>query len=498
MAANKGPKATVTDVTKRITTKPNKTEGIVNYDVDNAYPQRVNDIINSSGTASLVTAILGKFIYGGGFANEQLAAMFLNESKLTANKLLFKIGKSISKYGGFAIHVNYNALYKKTSFSFVPFQDVRFTTDDEKNENRNMLAVYDDWEKEKSKKILQKNIDFINFYDPDPEAIEEEVIAAGGWDKYNGQLLYWSIDGLEYPLAPLDSVLEDCQTDAHSKTFKNRNITTNFMASYIFRTGKFEGETERQDFVDTLTTFQGQDETSKIMLIEEESEESAFTTEKIDIQDIDKLYEFTEESVRNNIIRNHLIPPVLLVAQAGKLGSSTEIKDATAFYNGVTEDYRRSVEEVFAELFRESMFPPQEEFDILEVKANTVPAKDTTEGKNGIVKVMESALLSDKEKREILSSVYDLTEPEVQKLLPMKAPVQGEEIVPEVIDEGAKAKATLRGSVGGVTSILQIQQSVQAGTTSYEAGQSILEIIFGLSPTDAQRLLGSKQSLTVN
>ena len=58
--SNKGLKATVTDVTKRITTKPNKTEGIINYDVDNKYPNRIIDIINASGTGTLCTDLFGK------------------------------------------------------------------------------------------------------------------------------------------------------------------------------------------------------------------------------------------------------------------------------------------------------------------------------------------------------------------------------------------------------------------------------------------------------
>jgi len=499
--AGKGPKATVTDVTKRITTKVNKTDGIINYDVDNAYVNRIIDIVNSSGTATLCTSILGKFIYGGGFANEALSALKINSSKLTTNKLLFKAGKSLSKFNGFAIHVNYNALFQKTSFSYVPFENVRFTDSDEKNEHKNMLAIYDDWQKIKSSRINKKDIDFINFYNPDPEVIAEEVEAAGGWGAYKGQVIYVTTDGVEYPLAPSDSVLEDVQTDAHAKTFKNRNITTNFMASYFVRTAMFEGDeadTERQDFIDTLTTFQGQDEASKFMLIEEEGEEPAFVLEKVDIQDIDKLYEFTEESVRNNIIRNYLIPSVLLVAQAGKLGSSSEIKDATAFYNEVTEDYRILIEEAFAEMFRNSVFPEQEEFDIIERSAKTVPTKETTEGKAAILKIMESALLSDKEKRKTLSTVYDLSDGEVSELLPQAIVPEGTEVVEEAVDEGAKAKATLRGSVGGVTSILAIQAAVADGTTGYDAGKALLEIIFGLSPADSLRVLGPKPDLTVS
>ena len=58
-------------------------------------------------------------------------------------------------------------------------------------------------------------------------------------------------------------------------------------------------------------------------------------------------------------------------------------------------------------------------------------------------------------------------------------------------DVEAEAKAKLRGSVGGVTGILDIAAQVANGTISYLSGQSILEIIFGLSPEDAKRVLGN-------
>ena len=233
-------KATITDIEKRIVTPVNKTEGILNYDIDNSYPQRINTIINSSGTGTLCTSLFGKFLYGGGFVQEALAKTIVSPSKkMTANKLLFKTGKAVSKFNGFAIHVNYNALYKKSSLNYVPFQDVRFTTS-ENEDYPDMIAVYDDWDKTKSSKIKKEEIDYINFYNPDPEVIQSEVDAAGGWENYKGQIYYWSVDGMEYPLAPSDSVLEDVQTDSHAKVFKFRNITTNFMASHILETGEFE------------------------------------------------------------------------------------------------------------------------------------------------------------------------------------------------------------------------------------------------------------------
>jgi hypothetical protein len=410
-------KATITDIEKRILTPVNKTEGIINYDVDNAYPQRINTILNSSGTGSLTTSIFGKFLYGGGFLQEALAKTIISPAKkMTANKLLFKTGKSISKFNGFAIHVNYNAIYKKTSFNYIPFQDIRFTTQD--NENYpNMLAVYDDWDKTKSTKIIKENIDYIDFYNPDPEAIQEQVERAGGWDQYKGQIYYWSVDGIEYPLAPSDSVLEDVQTDSHAKVFKFRNITTNFMASHILETNEFEDDIEKEAFLENINTFQGSDDASKILLLEKSTDETSFVLTKVDIQDIDKLYQFTEESVRDNIIRNYLIPSVLLLATPGKLGTSNEIQDATAFYNGVTEDLRIIIEESFTELFQNSMFIVEPEFDIIPVSAKTVDVKDTEAGKKEIVTLLINEGISDKKKIAILQVIYNYSVEDANELV---------------------------------------------------------------------------------
>ena len=154
-------KATAVNIEKRITTKPDKRLGVITYDMGNDYPQRVQDIINSSGVGSLCTKILGKFIYGQGFVNEALSKTIVNRKRLTANKLLTKSGKAISKFNGFAVHVNYDANYKKTSFSYIPFQDVRFTTPENK-EHSDMIAVYDDWQKVQRSKIDEDEVVYYN------------------------------------------------------------------------------------------------------------------------------------------------------------------------------------------------------------------------------------------------------------------------------------------------------------------------------------------------
>jgi len=54
----------------------------------------------------------------------------------------------------------------------------------------------------------------------------------------------------------------------------------------------------------------------------------------------------------------------------------------------------------------------------------------------------------------------------------------------------AQAQAALRGSVGGVQGILQIQQSVEAGTTARESAIVILMQIYGFDESTANEILG--------
>lgn len=70
-------------------------------------------------------------------------------------------------------------------------------------------------------------------------------------------------------------------------------------------------------------------------------------------------------------------------------------------------------------------------------------------------------------------------------------PEDGTATAPKVTDEETlKAQAQLKGSVGGVTSLLEIQSSYSQGLTDYESAISMLDIIFGYDRPTAIRLLG--------
>ncbi len=63
------------------------------------------DIINASGTGTLCTDLMAKFIYGNGFKDKTLGKLVVNKKGETANQLLRKLSKSIANFYGFNITI---------------------------------------------------------------------------------------------------------------------------------------------------------------------------------------------------------------------------------------------------------------------------------------------------------------------------------------------------------------------------------------------------------
>jgi hypothetical protein len=178
----------IAKIQKRIIRRDDKSLGIINYDIDNAYPQRVVDIVNGSGVAITCIDIYFKFINGTGFADAALGATVVDGDRLTADKLLRRCAYDFAMHGGFAVHKNYDIMGKETTSSHVPFAHCRIGID--KNREPNSIAVYNDWGREIDKRIDKAKIDFIDLYNPDPETVKKQIEAAGGIEYYKGQIYY--------------------------------------------------------------------------------------------------------------------------------------------------------------------------------------------------------------------------------------------------------------------------------------------------------------------
>jgi len=373
-------------IERRILVRPNQTFGILNYDMDNAYPQRMLELVAGSPTAKDCWNKRTKFIAGNGFEEKDLGKQLVNDNGLTMAKLLKAIATDKALFTGFGIHVNYNANFKIASVNYIKFEDIRLGDTDCPN-TADKYAIYSDWGRKTWKNIMRSKITFLDKYNPDPAAIEQQVIDSGGWDNYKGQLFYFNPEVDDYPLIEADSVWEDFETEAGIKIFNNREVTTGFLPStMLFMQARREEadnsgpNTDEQQYYNVpsqlekdLGAFQGAKSAQKIIVIEYEDETSKPEFQPYAIQNNDKLFEATEKSVEARIIKGFSIPKELINSEkTSGLSNGSEKKEAIKEFNDNTATDRLDLSETFAEVFSHfyTSINPTENWNIIPVPAN--------------------------------------------------------------------------------------------------------------------------------
>lgn len=345
-------KVIVSKLSRRLVVLNDKFRDCQKFDVDNLYPQNVSMIIGGSGTATSAADLFARFIIGRGF--EKNGDKIINHHWHNLNKVFRRAVRDYSKYYGFALHYNYNANFKIASIQHVPFENCRLGIEDDYGAVSKIL-VYDDWAMWYKKRILSAEIDKIDIFNPDPEVIESQVRKAGSFRKYKGQIRWFSFEGdYVYPRSPFDPILEDIETDGRIKNFKYKNIVTSFSASHIFvHYGVFESDPKRQEFIDNLNEFQGDENAGAVFLVELDEDEKPPEIHDFKVVTHDKIFEYTEKSIQNNIRKMLRIPPVLIGdLVTGRLGTAEEILDANILYNAFTEDDRKIFEEEFTKALK--------------------------------------------------------------------------------------------------------------------------------------------------
>lgn len=398
------------------------------YDIDNAYPQRYTDVVNASGTAKRVTWLYSRFIGGDGFKDKLFYKAVVNRDGLTNDKLLRFLCKQFANRNGFAVHVNYNALYQKTELRMVKFEDCRLG-DPEDPATKDKIAVYSDWAKKDRTRLNREKINFIDMFNPDPAVIQRQVDAAGGWQNYKGQILWFSIEGMCYPLAPLDAVIEDVETDGRIKSHKRKKAATGFNADYMFvHFGKIEDENERQDVVAEIEDMQGDESSGNVLMVEADTMEQVpklipfeKSTDKGDF------YTTNETSVQNNIGKAIIPFPSVLLGGESKstLGLTKDMEDAFAYVNGLTNYERIMFEEVFKMLFTNFHINVNPTNDYSIIPASFDPGNDKQPlavqygvgGTTALQAIISDPLMQPAQKINTLIIVFGLTSIQAQAIV---------------------------------------------------------------------------------
>lgn len=405
----------------------NKALGIQNYDTENNFPEKIEDITTASGTASKCLDIRLKFLFGLGFP-ESVSNTIINPKGHTLNEFAKSYISDYNKYGGYAIHINYNANYIPVSFECIPFDHCRLTLPDEDTGRIQKIAVHPDWCKRFTsiKKFKKSDIDYIDLFNPNPEIIQYQVDCAGGWKRYKGQILWFSTAGnLIYPSPFYVSQLKNMRTEEALDTISLRNAGSGFRPSIVLVDINNTDQSEEQlnatkEYIDSSI---GDENSNNVCLIQVDSKEEI--PQKIDLQgeNYDKAFTVTQAYVPDRIGKIFNQPPILRAEDVGNNFGANALKNAYSFYNAVTEQERNEFSNVVKRLVSISHFNiDQSEIYLRPVTysvGTSVIDRLSEQAVKDIIELISKpeAEISDSKKRAILEHCYGLEQKEINEML---------------------------------------------------------------------------------
>ena len=335
---------------------------IKGYGSGNDYPQKVLEIINSSGTGKTCMNIYTKFVEGGGFNDPNLAQTILNSNGERANSLLRKCGKDLKNFNGFAVLVKYNGLELPYEYLNIPFEHCRIEINSAK-EYTGRIAVHPDWTNLTGKRFKLEDVKFFNRYDP--KKAHEQIIKDGGPENYLGQVFYYTADGdFEYPISPFDPIITDMLTEDSVSTVKHRNAKHNFLPSGILVRKGVKPKTLANGSVDPLDAYnmqqeesaneikrmQGDENASKIWVVDVDADEEKPEFIDFTAKNYDRQYEVTEKTIQQNIASMFMIPPILRGIDIGAGFGADLMQNAYNFMNSITGNERAMLEVAFRDM----------------------------------------------------------------------------------------------------------------------------------------------------
>lgn len=421
-------------------------------DTDNLYPLRMEKVINNSPTGRRAANMMAKFIVGNGVDGN----VVINSKGETVNDIADLAAGEISSNYGVFFHLDWTFDTEGTEVKFkksnVRVLDSVYMALSKEDDDGFAGKVYKLPLQEKKNLFGKSDSKGAKWYYPfneDPKVIRAQMkndcLIKGienpdtiqMLENYRGQVYYLNLTPkYHYALPPWDSVYDDMDTEYRISRYNNKQARTGWLGKTVVK--KFADDEDDEEFNKVLKENLGAENSADVMVISVpvasgDDIDKLFKIDQVKAQFDDKLFDSTKKSLRENITGAfNNIPEALVFAGSGALfGTSADTyTEMKKFYWEQNEYERFKLEKAMTKL--------------LDMEINFLP-------------IIEEMILD------------------------------------EDVEIRRKAQAELRGSVGGVTALIALQQSVAAKTTDISAAVEIVKEIYGISEDVAKKMLGTPE-----
>jgi len=330
----------------------NKLLKLQDFDKHNDYPNKLLELVKSSGTVTACIDVRAKFIRGEGF-NENLENLIVNRKGQNINDILKLASYDVALFDGFCLHINYNEYLEVCEINYVPFESARLEKSDDIG-FVNTVAIAK-W----YKKPRKGQIDYINTFNSNKQVIATQVEKAGGIKSYKGQILYVGNNGENtYPESICTGIIADISTEAAVSIVKNRNANNGFFPAclLVFHESTKEnpdnedGQSDHEFYTNEVRNLQGAENAMNTLVATIGNKDEMPEVKMISGENYDKAFELTEKTVQANIGKRFIQPPILRCENVSTGFDTDAMESAYKYYNSITKEDRVFVQRAFQKI----------------------------------------------------------------------------------------------------------------------------------------------------
>lgn len=303
------------------TFKDNKNKGFVEFGKNNDFPNQLLRLYEEHSEHAAIVGSKANYLFGEGFkAKDELQQPLLDQFFAQANRyedwfdLNNRIKVDLELFNACYFQVITDLTGKPKEFYHLSYASCRVSKD------KNTLFYKDNW--------LDTKEEFTTYEEYNP-TLNKPGVFFTRFEYYKP-----TANTLEsvYPLPQYIGCIKDISTDIDISTFNNNYVANGFSAGTLitFFNGEPTPDQKREIKRSLLNTHSSPDKAGSIVINYANKDGQAAQITALNVDDLDKKFEFTSKRALEKILRGHNVtnPELFGVKTEGQLGTRVSLKES--------------------------------------------------------------------------------------------------------------------------------------------------------------------------